>query len=67
MGKTKKMLKIKEKFLKTKIKKFQKITYAEKKEYKNLERQISIEDEKNVIETSFKDSTMDFYMKKIRN
>lgn len=41
----------------------QKITYAEKKEYKNLERQISkLEDEKNLIETSFKDSTMDYEM-----
>ena len=46
----------------------QKITYAEKKEYKNLERQISkLEDEKNVIETSFKDSTMDYEMMMKKN
>ena len=44
-------------------KNLQKITYAEKKEYKNLERQIrKLEDEKNVIETCFKDSTMDYEM-----
>ena len=47
-----------------------KITYLEKKEYKNLERQIrKLEQEKNVIEASFKDSTMDYemMMKKIRS
>ena len=39
----------------------QKITYLEKKEYKNLERQIrKLEQEKNSIEISFKDSTMDY-------
>ena len=49
-------------------KNLQKITYAEKKEYKNLERQISkLEDEKNVIETSFKDSTMDYEMMMKKN
>ena len=38
-----------------------KITYLEKKEYKNLERQIrKLEQEKNSIEISFKDSTMDY-------
>ena len=50
------------------LKNLQKITYAEKKEYKNLERQISkLEDEKNVIETSFKDSTMDYEMMMKKN
>ncbi len=49
-------------------KNLQKITYAEKKEYKNLERQISkLEDEKNVIETSFKDSNMDYEMMMKKN
>ena len=49
-------------------KNLQKITYAEKKEFKNLERQISkLEDEKNVIETSFKDSTMDYEMMMKKN
>lgn len=39
----------------------QKITYLEKKEYKNLERQIrKLEQEKNSIEISFKDSTMEY-------
>ena len=39
----------------------QKITYAEKKEYKNLEKQISrLEQEKNIVENSFKDTTMDY-------
>ena len=39
----------------------QKITYLEKKEYKNLERQIrKLEQEKNNIEISFKDSTMEY-------
>jgi ATP-binding cassette subfamily F protein uup len=45
----------------------QKITYLEKKEYKNLERQIrKLEQEKNSIEISFKDATMgyDIMMKK---
>ena len=39
----------------------QKITYLEKKEYKNLERQIrKLEQEKNSIEISFKDSIMEY-------
>ena len=39
----------------------QKITYLEKKEYKNLERQIRrLEQEKNSIEISFKDTTMEY-------
>ena len=39
----------------------QKITYLEKKEYKNLERQIrKLEQEKNSIEISFKDATMEY-------
>ena len=39
----------------------QKITYLEKKEYKNLERQIrKLEQEKNIIEISFKDATMEY-------
>ena len=39
----------------------QKITYLEKKEYKNLERQIrKLEQEKNRIEISFKDATMEY-------
>ena len=39
----------------------QKITYIEKKEYKNLERQIRrLEQEKNSIEISFKDTTMEY-------
>ena len=39
----------------------QKITYLEKKEYKNLERQIRrLEQEKNSIEISFKDATMEY-------
>lgn len=39
----------------------QKITYLEKKEYKNLERQIrNLEQDKNSIEISFKDSTMEY-------
>lgn len=39
----------------------QKITYLEKKEYKNLERQIrKLEQEKNSIEISFKDPTMEY-------
>ena len=39
----------------------QKITYLEKKEYKNLERQIrKLEKEKNSIEISFKDATMEY-------
>ena len=38
-----------------------KITYLEKKEYKNLERQIRrLEQEKNSIEISFKDATMEY-------
>ena len=38
----------------------QKITYAEKKEHKNLEKQISrLEQEKNIVENSFKDTSMD--------
>ena len=41
----------------------QKITYLEKKEYKNLERQIrKLEQEKNSIEISFKDATMEYYI-----
>ena len=39
----------------------QKITYLEKKEYKNLEKQIRmLEQEKNSIEISFKDSTIEY-------
>ena len=39
----------------------QKITYLEKKEYKNLEKQIRmLEQEKNSIEISFKDATMEY-------
>ena len=39
----------------------QKITYLEKKEYKNIERQIrKLEQEKNSIEISFKDATMEY-------
>jgi ATP-binding cassette subfamily F protein uup len=39
----------------------QKITYLEKKEYKNLEKQIiKLEQEKNSIEISFKDSTIEY-------
>ena len=38
-----------------------KISYLEKKEYKNLERQIRrLEQEKNSIEISFKDTTMEY-------
>ena len=39
----------------------QKITYLEKKEYKNLERQIrKLEQEKNSLEISFKDATIEY-------
>ena len=46
----------------------QKITYLEKKEYKNLERQIrKLEQEKNSIEISFKDSTMEYDIMMIKS